>query len=257
MFSWKTIRAFCAVLLLLPLAHLAILLARESMATMDSSPTVWQGEVDRYIRQDDQASLPTNPVVVIGGRRASLWPGLAATVSPMPLIRRPLGNAIVDDFVHYHERLISFYRPAAVVLLPGSTEFHHRANKSAEQLVASIQTLVDLDTSLSKRRRFYVFAPIKTPLHSEDWPTIDAVVAQLTAWGVDHPAFELIDPNPLLTAPDGAPDSAYFRSDGIQLNDAGYLRLDILLRQALRQDFPATFSTSLSANAAGTASNPG
>ncbi|TXS96685.1 hypothetical protein FV139_04235 [Parahaliea maris] len=250
MYSWKTIRAFCAVLLLLPLAHLAILLARESMATMESSPTVWQNEVDRYIRQDDRASLPDSPLVVIGGRRASLWPNLASTVSPMPLILRSLGNAIVDDFIYYHDRMVSFYRPAAVVLLPGSTEFHHRANNSAGQLVASIKTLVDLDTSLSKRRRFYVFAPIKTPLHREDWPTIDAAVAKLAKWGIDHPAFELIDPNPLLSAPDGTPDSTFFRSEGIQLNDAGYLRLDMLLRQALVEDFPAVFSpTTSTANA--------
>ncbi|GAB3288383.1 hypothetical protein GCM10027297_33750 [Parahaliea aestuarii] len=229
------------MLLLLPLIHLAILVTRESLATSNASPLAWQSEVDRYIREDDRSSLPAKPIVVIGGRRASLWPHLEATVSPMPVLVRSVGNATVDDFIHYHERLVSFYRPAAVVLLPGPSEFHLRASHNAEQLSTSIQRLVTLDTRLSSRSRFYVFAPIRSPLQTGDWPTINAVITQLSDWGMDHPSFELIDPNPLLAGADGKPDSTFFRSGGVHLNPAGYLRLDLLLRQALREDFPAKF----------------
>ncbi|WP_116366864.1 hypothetical protein [Parahaliea mediterranea] len=241
MYAWKTIRAFCVILLLLPLIHLAILVGQESIATLDDSPLAWQHEVDRYIQLDERTALPANPVVVIGGRRASLWPQLEATVSPMPLLIRTLGNATVNDFIHYHERLVSFYRPAAVVLVPGPSEFHLRANHSADKLTAAIQHLVALDSRVSSQRRFYVLAPIRSPLHSADWPTIDAVITALADWSVDHPAFELIDPNPLLANASGTPDSRYFRSGGVHLNAAGYLRLDLLLQQALREDFPTKF----------------
>ncbi|MFV0276845.1 MAG: hypothetical protein ACK5HY_06635 [Parahaliea sp.] len=241
MYTWKQIHSACVFLLLLPLTHFATLVGIEATTTLNSKPTAWQGEVDSYVRADENNPLPEQPVVVIGGRRASLWPELAATVAPLPLVARPLGNAIVNDFIYYYERLVSYYQPRAVVLLPEETEFHLRDNKNAKQLAEAIERLVTLDTSHSGQRLFYVFNPIKTPLHPHESTMIDEVGQRLGARGKDLPTLKVIDPNPLLATPDGKPDPSFFRSDGLHLNESGYLRLGALLRQALKRDFPVDF----------------
>jgi hypothetical protein len=244
MCSWKMVRACCIVLLLVPVAHLVILLSQEAMASMEASPTVWQDAMDAHIRRDERASLPPKPVVVIGGRRVALWPALAATTAPKPVLARALGIATVNDLIYYHERLVAYYRPSAVVLLPGNSEFHIRDSKSAEELAAAIRALVLLDASQSTGRVFYTFLPIKTPLFPDDHATIDRTGALLRDWARGRPRLAVLDANPLLASAGGTPDPRYFRNDGVQLNEAGYLRLDLLLRQQLATDFPREYAFS-------------
>ena len=134
MISWRTLRTLCLVLLLIPVVHLVYLVSRDTVATLNSSPDAWAEEIDAYARQDRASKLPENPIVVVGGRRVKLWPGLEDLLSPMPVLMRGLGDATVDDLIHNYERLIGFYRPETVVLLPSSSEFHIRANKDADDL---------------------------------------------------------------------------------------------------------------------------
>jgi hypothetical protein len=231
MYSWNTIRTICAVLLLIPIVHLTYLVSRELLAAMDNSPQAWAGEVEAYVEADQAATLPEEPVVVIGERDVKLWRELEDTLAPRPVLVRGLGGATVNDLAHYHSQLVSFYRPSAVVLLPGSSEFHIRDNKSAEELFRAVRQLVELDLSIAPSRRFFVFAPIKTPLYPQDHDKIERVTDMLEVWADDRPEVVLIDANPLLAKRSGEPNPDYFRMDGIYLNDPGYLRLSLLLRE--------------------------
>ena len=188
MYSWNAIRTFCAVLLLLPIVHLAYLVSRDMLASMDTSPEAWADEVAAYTAADQSSQLPLEPVVILGGRQVKLWTGLEDLLSPRPVLMRGLGNATVEDITHYHSELVSHYQPSALVLLPGPSEFHIRDNKSAEELVTAISNLVELDESYGVARQYYVFAPIKTPLYTEDYAKIDRVTGLLQQWAQEQTA---------------------------------------------------------------------
>ncbi len=114
MYSWRTIRTFCVVLLCLPLVHLAALVSKDMLATLDSSPDAWADERAAYVDADRQATLPENPVVVIGGRRVKLWDGLEGLLAPRPVLMRSLGDATIEDIAHNYERLAAFYHHSYV-----------------------------------------------------------------------------------------------------------------------------------------------
>jgi len=234
MYSWSTIRTICAILLLIPLIHLAYLMSRELLATLEVSPTAWAAEVEAYAEADRSSKLPVEPVLVIGGRQVKLWAGLEDLLSPRPVLMRGLGDAIVDDVNHFHARLVAHYQPAALVLLPGTSEFHIRDNKSAQELVTAIRKLVELDASYGVARQYYVFVPIKTPLYPEDYRKIDEVRGQLESWSQGQSRLSILDPNPLLAVRNGNPNPDFFRLDGVNLNDGGYLRLSLLLKDSLQ-----------------------
>ncbi len=234
MHSWSTIRTVCAILLLLPLIHLAYLMSREMLATLEVSPQAWAAEVEAYAEADQSIELPVDPVLVIGGRQVKLWRGLEDLLSPRPVLMRGLGDATVDDITHYHARLIGYYRPGALVLLPGTGEFHIRDNKSAQELVTAIRKLVELDASYGVARQYHVFVPIKTPLYPEDYAKIDEVSGLLAQWSKVQPQLSVLDPNPLLTVKNGSPNPDFFRLDGVNLNEQGYLRLSLLLKNSLQ-----------------------
>ena len=149
---------------------------------------------------------------------------------------RGLGDAIVEDITFNYTRLIGFYQPDTVVLLPGNSEFHIRDNKSAEEMATAIRTLVDLDSSYRITRHFYIFTPLKTLLFPQDSKTIDQTTQLLKAWAETEKRVVILDANPLLSGPDGMPRGMYFRDDGVNLNEHGYLRLSVLLAAQVEAD---------------------
>ena len=246
MCPWKTTRTLCAVLLLVPLLHLAVLKSTETMALLDGSPAAWQSEIDAYNAAIVIERLPVDPVVVVGGRLVQLWPGLEAALDPLPVLRRGLGDATVDDIRYHYESLVGVYRPATVVLLPGSSEFQIRDNKSADELFDSIRELAEVDAAHGRTSVFYVFAPLHTPRYPGDQHKIRQVTARLVHWAGTRDGVEVIDPNPLLADRSGGPDPRWFRGNGVHLNDGGFLRLSLLLQHALlhRQPGDTTLAAS-------------
>lgn len=233
MYAWSTIRTLCVILLCIPLVHLAFLVSRDMMATLDASPEAWAHEVDAYALADQGVQLPTDPVVVLGGRRAKLWQGLDDLLSPRPVLMRGLGDATVEDILYYYERLAAFYRPSAVVFLPSDTEFHLRDSKSAQNFVAAVQQLAALDAEHGEQWQLILFTPIKTPLRPGDHGKINDITQALGAWAADQERVTVLDPNPLLAGPRGEPNPAFFRPDGGNLNEAGYLHLSLLVRNTV------------------------
>ncbi|QIB66166.1 SGNH/GDSL hydrolase family protein [Kineobactrum salinum] len=235
MYSWTTIRVFCLVLLLLPIAHLAWLTSREALIAMDHSPSAWEHEVAAYARADRERRLPTDPVVVVGGRAVKLWQGLEQLLAPRPVLLRGLGAATVDDINHYYEQLIGFYQPKSVVLLPGTSNFHVRDNKDPAELLQAVQELEAQDAAHGVTRNFYVFAPLKLPFYPGDHERMAQSAVLLQSWAATRPRVTVLDPNPLLADRTGAPAAQFFRPGGRHLNEHGYLRLGMLLREHIHR----------------------
>jgi len=236
MISWKLLRATCVVLLLLPIVHLAFLMARDTREALNDSPEAFAREVRLYAEEDANSALPDKPVVVVGGRRVKLWPDLPNLLAPRPVLMRGLGSAVIEDVTFNYTALIANYRPDTVVLLPGDSEFHTRGHKTGPGLLAAVREFAELDARYGVTRKLYVFAPIKTLLRPEEHATIEEASRLLEDWAATDARVEVLDANPLFADPDGRPRQIYFRGDGVNLNEHGYLRLSTLLLAALETE---------------------
>ena len=241
MYSWKTIRTVAAVLLLIPMVHLAYLVSREALSTLNASPEAWADEVDAFTRSDRLNHLPDNPVVIVGGRRVTLWKGLEDLLAPMTVLNRGLGNATTNDISHYYQRIIGYYQPQTVVLLPGESEFHIRESKSTEEMVRAIRQLVELDLSHGITKHFYVFSPLKTPLYQSNDRKIDETSRMLKDWAATIDEVDILDANVLLSKRNGRANPSYYRSDGVNLNEHGYVRISMMLRAQMEKDNPDVY----------------
>lgn len=229
MFSWKRVRLVCLVLLLLPVAHLTYLVTSSTMASLDQSPDTWEREIEAYAAADAGAILPASPIVVVGGQGVRLWEDLEETLAPRPVLMRGLGDAIIEDISFNYSRLVGHYQPEILVLLPSHSEFFIRDNKSAAQLTEAIQTLAKVDAYLGITDHFYIFTPLKTPRRPQDHGTIEHTTQLLNAWAGDNPNITLLDANVLLDNEQFEPRAKFFRPDGVNLNEHGYVRLSMLL----------------------------
>jgi lysophospholipase L1-like esterase len=236
MLSWKTIRSATTILLLIPVLHLVFLVASEFSSMINTSPSAWADEVDAYMAADRLTQLEEDPIVIVGGRQVLLWQGVEEILAPRKVLMRGLGDATVNDIAFYYEKVVSFYNPKTVVLLPGITEFHLRDNKSADELVTAIRQLVDMDLKVRPSGKFYIFSPLHSMLYPGDKTKIEEVSQQLQLWANSDARVRVLDANQLLSGKDGAARPAYYRSDGVNLNELGQYRLTMLLLAQLKED---------------------
>jgi len=242
MYSWNTIRSVAGLLLLIPLVHLAFLMSRDTLATLDSAPTAWEKEVQAYETADLDTSLPPEPLVVVGGQWVTKWRGLEDFLAPLPVLKRGLGRATIDDVTFYYSRLIGHYGPSGVVILPDLSEFHLRDNKSPQELTDAIRHLAELNLEHDVTQFIYVFTPLNTPRYPGDSRRIAETTTLLRHWSDQDKGVQLLDANPLLASTTGEPEPYYFHSDGTSLNDYGYLRLSMILKEALVADYSSHYS---------------
>lgn len=236
MYSWKNIQTACAVLLLIPIIHLVYLVSREALAALDASPSVWEREMAAYARVDQTSTRLEDPLVVVGGQRVKLWRGLEDLLAPKPVLMRGLGNATVDDIIYYYDRLIGFYRPDTLVVLPATSEFHIRDMKSAQEFVRAVHRLANMDTAHNTTRHLYIFTPLKTPAYPRDNKKIDEINRMLKSWAEKDDRITILDANTLLSDKEGKAKPGFFRNDGVNLNEHGYLRLSIMLQTQVELD---------------------
>jgi hypothetical protein len=236
MFAWKSLRAGVTLLLCLPLLHAGYLLSQEFSSYIDPSPEVWARELQTIISEDQVASLPESPLLVTGGLRVRLWESLPAALQPVPTLLRPLGDATLEDLSHHYDRLIGFYRPQALIIVPSYADLHLRSEKNAEEFLDALRALLEIDREYGITEHRYVLVPFKTLLHPEDDARIDAIARKLSQLARKTEQLTVINPNLLLLDDAGRPDPDFYRGDGVNLNDAGYARLTLLLRSQLEKD---------------------
>lgn len=234
MYQWKTLRTIAGLLLCLPVVHFAFLVSRDVSSYLDPSPSVWDKDIADFISSDLNATIPEEPIVVIGGHRVRLWKDLPASLLPRATLMRPLGDATLEDLTHHFNRLAAFYRPDVLVVFPGYADLHLRDEKTPEDFEASMKTLLDLDEEYGASSWRYVIAPIQMPLHPDDEQKISDIGQLLTAMATDVPNLTVIDANPMLRGPDGRPNPEYYRGDGVNLSPAGYARVTLLLATELK-----------------------
>jgi len=73
-------------------------------------------------------------------------------------------------------------------------------------------------------------------LHPQDYETIDETTRLLDEWAATDARVSILNANVLLSDTSGKPMARYFRADGTNLNEHGYLRLSVLLQAQVDTD---------------------
>jgi len=227
--------------MLLPAAHFVLMVVGEYRAVLNPDPTVWESDVASLELSESFSAAAKHPLIVLGGRQATLWRELERSLFPMPVVNRGIGAANIDDVLYYFDRLVAPYHPSAVLFVPSPTDFLVRDSKSPEEFMSMMTGLAGYVERLDGSPQLYVLTLNKWPRFPESWATVDRVNALLRDWAATAPRVTLIDSQLLFIQPSGEPMSATFRSDGVNLNEWGYAQLSLLLRQRMELDYPQFF----------------
>ena len=85
-------------------------------------PRPWEHSIRAFEARDRRRTPDQDAIVFVGSSSFTLWSSLEEDMAPLPVINRGFGGALIDDVVHYADRIVVPYQPSAVVLFAGTND---------------------------------------------------------------------------------------------------------------------------------------
>ena len=184
-------------------------------------PVRYEESIEKF-ENADLISPPTKKaILLVGSSSIGLWNNDApADLAPLNVIPRGFGGSVMNDVLHYYERLILKYAPRAIVLYEGDNDLAWGLSPATilNQLVSLI---ANLDRDLPDTRLYLL--DIKPSIaRSHLWALAEEVnkgFAEIAK--TDQNIFHINVSKFLLDANGDIREDIYL-PDNLHLNDAGY-----------------------------------
>jgi lysophospholipase L1-like esterase len=220
-------------LLVLAMSWPAWMLHEEIQKSRSDDPLVWEEDIRALETATAGRYAPGQAVVFIGSSSIRLWDTLEEDMAPIPVLQHGFGGAKLNDVVHYADRLVSAYRPLAVVVFAGTNDIDPSVSKTPETLLASYQAFVDRVRSVQPDLPIFYIAITPSPRRWSVWPIAQATNRLIGQWSEADPNLHVIETSAALMDAAGAPDPDNYVFDGLHLSDRGYAAWTLIIRERL------------------------
>lgn len=183
------------------------------------SPAKWEDDIRAFEEKDKVEPIPPNPILFIGSSSIRMW-DLEKWFPYRATLNRGFGGSHIEDSVFYFDRIVTPYRPRAIVFYAGDNDINY--GKSPGRVVADFKEFVALmKQRLPEAKLFYI--AIKPSL--KRWNLVGEMreanrrIEQIC---MKHENLVFVDIDAPMIAPDGKPDESLFADDGLHLNEKGY-----------------------------------
>jgi hypothetical protein len=85
-------------------------------------PRVWERAIRRFEKNDRRCFPPEGVIVFTGSSSIRFWKSLQTNMAPLPVVNRGFGGAQIHDVTHYVRRIVTPYKPKAVVFYAGEND---------------------------------------------------------------------------------------------------------------------------------------
>lgn len=205
----------------------------EFQKAKSEDPTVWAEDIAAL---EAATHGRTDAVVFIGSSSIRLWPELERDMAPLPVVQHGFGGAKLADIEHYAERLVNAYRPRAVVVFAGSNDLQPGATKPASVLADTYLRFVARVRADLPNVPIYFIGITPTPLRFEIWEEAQETNRRIRDESEARADLHYIETGPTLLGPDGHPERANYRFDGLHLSERGYAIWTRIIRPRLLED---------------------
>ena len=191
----------------------------------------FRDEIIKFADQDRETTPLACAVLFVGSSSIRLWASLAQDMAPLPVINRGFGGSKISEVNLYFDRIVTPYRPRAIVFYAGENNLD--ANEAPAAVVEQFRQFVELKRSrLGKTPVFYISAkPSKLRFNQlARQAELNNAVRALAASSSDLTYIDVV--SPMLV--NGQPRDIYVE-DGLHMSPAGYLIWRGLVREALKR----------------------
>lgn len=206
----------------LGLATLVALFTVSAIAQELPDPTRYEKTVLAFEEADRLMPPPEDAIVLLGSSSIARWNEDAPEdLAPLTVIPRGFGGTVMNDALHYLDRLAINYKPRAILLYEGDNDTG-RDNIPNDQIMDQLQHMVDRVHEKLPSTRIYVLSVKPSVAREATWEVAQALNSRVAALAEQDALITYIDvATPFLKA-DGSVMTDIFVSDNLHLNEKGY-----------------------------------
>lgn len=192
---------------------------------------LWEGAIMKFELLDKESPPEAGGILFVGSSSIVLW-DVAAAFPGLPVINRGFGGSQISDVLHFFDRVVKPYAPKTLVFYSGDNDLDV-GGKNAAQVIADYKAFVARVREAFPGAKIINF-PIKPS--TKRWHLYGAqceVNAAVKAMLAEDKNAVYIDYVARFLGPDGTPDTALLKGDGLHMNEQGYAIWNELLRPHL------------------------
>lgn len=196
-------------------------------------PIIWLPEIWAFEASDRKQGYPENAVVFVGSSSIRFWETLAEDMAPIPVIRRGFGGSRLADATYYADRIVTRYKPSAVVLFSGTNDMVPGRTKQPQDLFMLYRAFVDRIWRDQPDTPIFYIAITPSPSRWEVWPLAREANRLISEFAANESMLYFIDTQQALLGVDGMPRPEMYRPDGLHLSKLGYRQWAEIIRSRL------------------------
>jgi len=184
-------------------------------------PSRYEDSIKAFEETDRSTPAPANAIVLTGSSSIMYWNEEApADLAPLTVIPRGFGGTIMNDVLHYLDRVALTYKPRAILIYEGDNDTSR--NIPNDVIIDQLEEIISRIHAELPATRIYVLAVKPSVLRVATWPVAQELNQRYQQIAERDPLVTYIDTaSPFLKA-DGTVMTDIFVEDNLHLNEKGY-----------------------------------
>ena len=214
----RAIFTFFSKVIFLLLAAFSLQLQAQTLP----DPERFEGIIRQFETQDRSNPPPKGAIVLTGSSSIARWNEQShAALAPLTVIPRGFGGSIMNDVLHYLDRVALTYEPRAILIYEGDNDTASRSALPVDMILGHLKQIVSNVHDALPETRIYVMSVKPSVLRRGVWPNAQKVNAGYQAIADNDPLVYYVDAATPFLDPEGNVMTDIFVADGLHLNDLG------------------------------------
>jgi lysophospholipase L1-like esterase len=213
--------------------------ANEAAANKPSAPGRFENDIAEFEAWDQKNAWPRDAVLFMGSSSIRLWK-TAKAFPELPVINRGFGGSTIADANHYFDRIVTKYKPRAIVFYSGDNDI--AGGKSAERVFEDYLAFVEKTREQLPETPIYFISIKPSTARQKMWPEMKKVNALVEKLATTNSQVHYVDVAAPMLGSESVdrnvlPSKELFRDDGLHLNANGYKVWNNTLAPRLNEAF--------------------
>jgi len=197
-------------------------------------PDFFESEIADFEAADREGMPAAGGILFTGSSSIRLWSTLVEDMAPLPVIQRGFGGAHMEHVVYNARRVVTPYRPRAVVVFVGGNDIG--SGKTASHVARDFRDFLEIVASELPDTDVWLLSMKPSKLRWDRWGEMKKLDTELRTMAEADSRVTFVETGRALLGPDGTPDDVYML-DGLHLNAEGYRRWTEVLRPRLLEAY--------------------